>query len=416
VQDRELYRTILGIQDPWSVDDVELLTAQGQVIVRLVNVRDRLPCPTCGELCSRYDSRHRRWRHLDTCQFQTILAAEVPRVSCEEHGVGQIHVPWAEPGSGFTALFEALAICWLKEASLSAVARRLRLDWKAVDGIQARAVKRGLRRRTTRLPSRLGVDETSFQKRHEYVTVLIDQQAGTVVHLADGRGREVLDQFFSQFSPEELATVESVAMDMWQAYIRAVEDHVPGAERKIVFDKFHVAQHLADAVDKVRRSENRTLVELGDDRLKRSKYLWLQNPDSISPDNLQRLEALRHSSLKTSRAWAIKQFASTLWSFRHRTWAKKAWLRWYSWAIRSRLEPIKRVARMIKRHLDGILNAVVSGITNARSEAVNARIQWLKKTACGFRNRDRFRNAIYFHLGGLDLLPDAAKTSPTHTT
>lgn len=416
MQDRELYRTILGIQDPWSVDDVELLTAQGQVIVRLVNVRKRLPCPTCGELCARYDSRHRRWRHLDTCQFQTILAAEVPRVSCEEHGVGQIHVPWAEPGSGFTALFEALAICWLKEASLSAVARRLRLDWKAVDGIQARAVKRGLRRRTTRLPSRLGVDETSFQKRHEYVTVLIDQQAGTVVHLADGRGREVLDQFFSQFGPEELAAVESVAMDMWQAYIRAVEDHIPGAERKIVFDKFHVAQHLADAVDKVRRSENRTLAELGDDRLKRSKYLWLQNPDSISPENLQRLEALRHSSLKTSRAWAIKQFASTLWSYRQRTWAKKAWLRWYSWAIRCRLEPIKRVARMIKCHLEGILNAVVSGITNARSEAVNARIQWLKRTACGFRNRDRFRNAIYFHLGGLDLLPDAAKTSPTHTT
>jgi transposase len=403
------------VSEPWKVGDVDLQPAESQVLVHLVNDQERLPCPTCGELSPRYDSRHRRWRHLDTCQFQTILCADVPRVQCQQHGVGQIWVPWAEPGSRFTALFEALAINWLREASLSAVARQLGLSWKAIDVIQQRAVQRGLRRRTVKLPKRLGIDETSFQKRHEYVTVVVDQEQATVVHVADGRGREVLDDFFGQFSADELGAVESVAMDMWQAYIRAAEHHIPDAERKIVFDKFHVAQHLSQAVDRVRRAEHRALTEGGDNSLKRSRYLWLQNPATMKDETLDRLDALRCSSLKTARAWAIKQFAATLWSYRHRGWARKAWLRWYSWAIRSRLEPIKRVARMIKRHLEGVLNAVVTGITNARSEGINARIQWLKTTACGFRNRHRFRNAIYFHLGGLDLLPASVCQPPTHT-
>jgi len=414
MQDRELYKQILGIQSPWRVEDVDLDTAKREVLVWLGTSEQQLPCPECGASCPRHDARQRRWRHLDTCQFQTTLCADVPRVRCEEHGVRQIKVPWAEPGSGFSALFEALVISWLREASVSAVARLFDLSWNSVAGIRRRAVERGLARREQQLPKHLGVDETSFQKRHEYVTTLIDQAEGTVVHVADGRKRETLDEFFRRFSREEREQVESVAMDMWQGYIVSVEEHIPDAERKIVFDKFHVAQHLCNAVDQVRRAENRTLVAAGDETLKRSRYVWLQNPENMSWESRDRLESLRSSSLKTARAWAIKEFAATLWRYRSRAWARKAWERWYSWAIRSRLEPIKKVARMIKRHLEGIVNAVVSGITNARAEGINSRIQWIKKTACGYRNRDTFREAIYFHLGGLDLYPDGVVQS--HTT
>ena len=166
-----------------------------------------------------------------------------------------------------------------------------------------------------------------------------------------------------------------------------------------------MAQHLSQAVDKVRRQEHRVLIEQGDERLTGSKYLWLQNPGNLSIERWDRFAPLRASSLKTARAWAIKEFAMQLWGFRRRAWAHKAWQRWYAWAIRSRLDPIKKVARMIQRHLDGIVNAIVRGITNARAEGINAKIQWIKYTARGFRNRERFRNAIYFHLGGLDLYP-----------
>jgi transposase len=321
----------------------------------------------------------------------------------------QIRVPWGAPGSRFTALFEALVIDWLQEASTSAVARLLGLDWGEVDRIMARAVGRGLARRQRRLPRQIGVDETSFQKRHEYVTVVCDQQEGVVVHVADGRGRDCLDDFYKAFTKEERQAVESVSMDMWQAYIGSTRQYIPGAETKIAFDKFHVAQHLSRAVDKIRRQENKTLLSQGDERLKGSKYDWLQNPDNISDERWASFESLRQSSLKTARAWAIKELAMSLWHYAYRGSARKAWNDWYSWAIRSQLEPIKEVARMVKRHLEGILTAIVRGVTNARSEGINAKIQWIKYTARGYRNRERFRNAIYFHLGGLDLYPESVR-------
>ena len=408
MRDKDLYAKILGIEAPWKVGDVEL--ADQEVRVHLENAKSRLPCPECGTLCGRYDSKPRKWRHLDTCQYRTILTADVPRIECPEHGVRQVAVPWAEPGSGFTALFEALVIDWLREATTSAVARLFDLPWSSVDTIMLRAVRRGLARRERHLPAHLGVDETSFQKRHEYVTVVADQDGDQVVHVGDGRGRDVLDEYFAGFSEEELADVETVAMDMWGAYIASVQDSIPDAESKIVFDKFHIAKHLADAVDKVRRGEHRQLQAVDDDRLKGTRYVWLQNPTNMRSERALLLEQLRSTSLKTARAWAIKNFAMSLWHYRSRAWAKKAGLRWYSWAIRSRLEPIKRVARMVKNHLDGVVNAVVSGITNASAEGINSRIQKLKAREHGHRNRDRFRNAIYFHLGGLDLYPEGVRS------
>ena len=411
MRDRELYGKILGIKEPWLVVDVELRLEEGEVRVFLERgAASELLCPECEEPGQGYDKRSKRWRHLDTCQYRTVLVAEVPRVECSEHGVRQIRVPWSEPGSRFTALFEALAIDWLQESSTAAVARLLGLSWNAADGILQRAVQRGLARREPKLPAHVGVDETSFQKRHEYVTVLSDQDEHTVVHVADGRGREALDVFWETFSEDQRADVESVAMDMWPAYIASIEAAIPDAERKIAFDKFHVAAHLGQAVDRVRRGEHRSLLVEGEDTLKGRKYLWLQNPDAMSHERWADLKALRDTTLKTARAWAIKEFAMSLWQYSTRGWARKASLRWYSWAIRSQLEPIHRVARMVKRHLEGILNAIVLGVTNARSEAINAKIQWIKYTARGFRNRDRFRNAIYFHLGGLSLYPDSLAT------
>jgi len=405
MHDRELYQKILGIEAPWKVEDVELDLAGREVRVHLTHSAPKPPCPVCGVPCMRYDARSRRWRHLDTCQYPTILVAEVPRVECTEHGVHQVAVGWAEAGSRFTALFEALVIDWLKEASVSAVAGLLGLSWQAVSGIQQRAVARGLARREAYLPDRMGVDETSFQKRHEYVTVLIDQAAGTVAHVADGRGRETLDSYFQGFSWSRRAQVKSVAMDMWPPYIAAVSEAIPGAREKIAFDKFHVAQHLSKAVDQVRRQENRVLLEEGDEQLKGTKYLWLRNPDHMTEEAWSSFAALRQGALKTARAWAIKELAMSLWKYRTRGWARRAWTAWFNWAIRSQLEPSKKVAGTVKRHLNGILNAVVLGVTNARSEGINAKIQWIKYTARGFRNRLRFRTAIYFHLGGLDLYP-----------
>jgi len=408
MRDTDLYTRLLGVAEPWNVTHVEVDTA-GKTVTVSVRLDDAPRCPQCGQPAPRYDHRQRRWRHLDTMQFQTILEAELPRVECAEHGIVQMRVPWAEPGSSFTALFEALVIDWLLAASTSVVAKYLRLSWNAVDGIMQRAVRRGLDRRTITPSEHLSIDETSFQRRHEYVTVVTDQTTGHVLHVADDRTKESLDGFFEALNPEQKQAIQSVSMDMWPAYITTVRAHVEDADRKICFDKFHVAGYLSEAVDRVRRGEHKQLSAQGDYQLKKTRYYWLENPDTMSLKRWRAFEPLRESALKTARAWAIKEHAMCLWHYSNRTWAQKSWAHWLSWAQRCRLEPMKKAARTIKTHLWGIINAVVLKKTNATAESINSRIQRIKYRACGFRNRLRFRTAILFHLGGLDLHPDAAR-------
>ena len=401
-----LYERLLGIERPWRVHGVRLALEEGDVEVGVEFVGERLLCPTCGAACPGYDRRPRLWRHLDTMQYRTLVRGEVPRVRCREHGVQQVPVPWADAQSRFTALFEVMVIEWLKVASIAAVARRCRLSWDQVAGIQERAVTRGLSRRAVSAAALVGVDETSFQRRHDYVTVVNDltQSEPRVLYVADGRDGAALDDYVDAVGEAGCEQIEMVAMDMWPAYIRSVREHT---DALIAFDKFHVAQHLGAAVDQVRRQEHRALRQQGDDRLAKTRYLWLTRRGNMTPRQRRAFTPLRTSSLRVARAWAIKECAMQLWRYRSPGWAVRMWSRWYEWAIRSRLEPVKKVARMIRRHWEGVINAVMTDLTNARSAGINAKIQWIKQQACGYRNRERFRSAIYFHLGGLDLYPDA---------
>lgn len=413
MRDRELYARLLGIEAPWHVQHVELRLEEGEVQVRLSLAAAVLCCPHCGDVAPGYDTRERRWRHLDTCQYRTIVIADVPRVECATHGVVQIPVPWADAGARFTALFEALAIDWLHEASLAAVARRLHLSWDEVDGIQQRAVARGLARRPAVQPQRIGVDETSFQKHHEYVTVVCDLERDVVLYVADDRREGSLAAFYDELGPAGCAALDVIAMDMWRPYIAATRAAVPVADTKIVFDKFHVARLLSIALDKVRATEHRALRAHGGSPLAGTKYLWLANTDRMDAGRWHQFAALRTSTLKTARAWALKEMAMGCWQYVSRGWAAKAWATWLAWAARCRLPAMQTVAQTIRAYLWGILNAIVTGATNARAEGLNARIQAVKRRACGYRNRERFRHAIYFHLGGLDLYPESLRSAHT---
>ena len=409
MKDTQLYSQILGIEKPWKVTNVQVSLVDDEVEVTVEHGGGRLTCPKCGKACSGYDKRQRRWRHLDTCQLKTLLVADVPRVECSEHGVVTVSVPWAEPGSGFTALFEALVIDWLKEASTSAVSERLRLSWNAVDGIMQRAVKRGLSRRGELSPKQISVDETSYRKGHDYVTVVTDQEQAAVLHVAENRETDSLAEFYDLLSADQKNGIESVCMDMWPAYIRATREALEDADSKIAFDRFHVAQYLGKAVDQVRRQEHRQLIRQGDERMKGSKYQWLRNRSNMTWHQQRSFSELRQSSLKTARAWAIKDLASRLWDYRSRTWAEKGWKRLINWMARSRLKPMQTTSKTLRKHLWGILNAVVRRVDNSHAESMNSRIKTLKSRARGFRNRERFRNAIYFHLGGLQLYPEGIR-------
>jgi len=405
MQDRQLYQQILGLQSPWRVAEVELWLDLNEVKVYLEHACEApWCCPECGRECPVHDHQGpRSWRHLDTCQLRTMLIASVPRVCCPEHGVRIVQIPWAEPYGRFSLLFERMVLSWLQDASQSAVAERLGLSWDEVHGMMKRAVERGLKRRQFLDIRHLGIDEKSFRRGHRYATLVNDLDAGHVLHVAEDRRESSLDGFWPLLTDEQLAAIEGVAIDMSAPFEKAVRAHIPDAQHKIVYDKFHVVAHLCDAVDKVRRQENKQLRKQGDDRLVGTKYDWLRNRENFQDDEWQTFQSLRHSNLKTARAWAIKEQALRLWDYHYPKSAETFFDRWYGWAIRSRLEPVKKVARMMKERLPNILTYLPHRITNAMSESINSKIQWIKYTARGFRNFDNFRTAIYFHCGGLDL-------------
>jgi transposase len=411
MQDHQLYQRILGIEGPWQVERVDLQLKEGEVHVYLTHEDNReWACAECGVLCPLYDHQpERQWRHLDTCQYRTILHAEPPRSQCPEHGVRVVKLSWAEASSRFTALFEGLAIEWLKHASQKAVGEQLRLSWDEIHGIMERAVERGLARRQAEEIPYLGVDEKAFRKGHKYLTLVNDLTRSRVLYVAEDREQSSLDGFWPTITAEQQASIEAVALDMWDPYVASVRGHLPKAEEKMVFDKFHIAKHLGEAVDRVRRREHKVLKAEGDERLKGTKYDWLRNPASMEGEQKREFAELRKSELKTARAWALKETAMDLYDYVYEKPARRHFHWWYNWAVRSRLQPMKEVAAMLKRRFENIITYLRHRITNAASESLNAKIQWIKYTARGFRNKQNFINAIYFHCGSLDLAPSPTK-------
>ncbi len=407
MQDTELYRHLLGLEAPWEVSRVELSAEGGRIDVWVEHPRrTRFVCPACDHELAVYDhAEEREWRHLDSCQFLTYLHAKPPRVQCPEHGVRQVSLPWAEPMSRFTILFERLAVDVLSACNVERAGQLLHTTWDETWHLMEHAVARGQMAKTASVPALLGVDEKAAGKGHDYITVVSDLGRGTVEYLADERRQASLDGYFDQFSPEQLAQIEAVGMDMWEPYAQSVREHLEDADTKIVFDKFHIMKYMVGAVDTVRKVENRVLIGQGDKSLTGSKYLWMYSAENLPERHQERFEVLRNDDLQTSRAWAIKENLRFLWDYKRRGWAEKHWKAWYFWATHSRLEPVIKVARTFKAHLPGLLAYFDHRITSAGAEGLNSRIQAIRVSARGYRNREHFKTAIFFHLGGLDLYP-----------
>lgn len=407
MQDTALYQYLLGLQSPWTVSRVNLDVNGQRVDVWAEHPEDASwACPHCAKTLPLYDhADERTWRHLDSCQFQTYLHARIPRVECGEHGVVQILVPRAEPRSRFTLLFERLAIDVLSQCDVTGATRILRISWDEAWGLMERAVTRGRERKGRKVVRRIGVDEKAAAKGHRYLTVVCDLEEGTVEHIAEDRTQESLEGYYAGLSQEQLDGLEAVAMDMWEPYVQATRARVPEAAEKIVFDRFHVMGHVGKAVDTVRKQEHRDLMASGDDTLKGSKYLWLYSRENVPDQRREEFHALMRQELKVGRAWAIKEALRRLWHYVYPASGWKFWKRWYFWATHSRLAPIRKVAETIRRHIENILTYSQHPVTNAMSEGLNSQIQKIKSMACGFRNTEHFKTAIYFHCGGLDLYP-----------
>jgi transposase len=408
MKDFQLYQEILGLTEPWRVKQVTLNRKAGEVEIEVECTETVWGCPTCQQRMHVHDWERRRWRHLDSCQFKTILVADVPRVACPAHGTQTVAVPWAEKYGRFTRLFERLGIDVLQECSVAAACEILRISWDEADGIKQRAVQRGLGRKAPAVMARLCVDEKSVGVGHQYMTLVAEVAPGAparVEYVGQGRTRESLDAFWKQLTAEQLQGVEAVAMDLWEPYWQSTVAHVPAAATKVVHDPFHLVQYMNDAVNEVRKAEHRRLLAQGDEILTGTRQLWLYGMENVPASAAARFDQVKFIQLQTSRAWAIKEVFRSFWLCADADEARRHFDQWYGWAIRSRLQPVKKVARMFKRHLANILTFFTHRLTNGPIEGLNNKIQGLIKKAFGYRNKERFKADVLFHLGGLDLYP-----------
>jgi len=404
MNDKQLYQQILGISSPWHVAGVEIFSEQNEILVR-IDYDNSIThcCPICNSKSKKHDTRIRRWRHLDTCQMITILEAQVPRVKCAEHGVHQINIPWAENNSSFTNLFEAVVINWLKETSISAVSRQLKLSWDVVERIRNRAVDRGLSRRGDIEPEHVAIDETSEKKGHSYLTIV--SEGSTVLYVGEGRTTEVVDKFWESIKPKSRSNIKSVSMDLWAAFRASTKKYVPDWEKKICLDRFHVAGYFGKAIDTVRRIENKELLKNGDKSLMGMKYQILRSDSNVDNRTSYRrkFREVAKSVLKTAKAWAMKEIQHKIWNYKYMGIVKREWECLLSWMSHCKIKPMVKLAKSLKKHLWMIFNAIRLKVSNGCAESNNSRIQKIKKIACGYRNSNSFKYAIYFHLGDLEL-------------
>ena len=304
----------------------------------------------------------------------------------------------------YTHCFEAFGVEVLRAArSLSDACELLSLSWDQAHRIMERAVARGLERRCLEELHAVGIDEKSFLSGQSYLSVLSDPKGSRVLEVTEGRERASAERLFESVALEQRENVEAVVMDMSAAFQAASEAKMPQAE--IVHDRFHVAKHLNEAVDKVRRTEHRELQGEGEETLKGSKFLFLFAPENLDRERRARLRELLNSDLKVGRAWTLKEQFRHFWERANARTALSFFEQWYARAVRSRLKPMIAAAKMLKRHLLNLLNYHHYRLTNATAEGLNSRIQAIKADARGFRSFHNFRTRILFFLGKLDLSP-----------
>jgi transposase len=235
--------------------------------------------------------------------------------------------------------------------------------------------------------------------------LLYDLDKSTVEAIADGNDTESGIACFTQLSDEQLNSVEAVAMDMSPAYVKAAKQLIPLAEEKIVHDRFHVMQLATKAVDQVRKGEHRKLQEADDNRLTKTKYIWLKSQENLTDQQREKLADIFTLQLETGKAWSYKELLRDLWNHPDASSATQYFHEWYQRVIHTKLTPMKKVARTIKERLANVVSYCTHGITNAVAEGINSKIMAIKRRVGGYRNKENFKTAIFFYCGGLDLHP-----------
>lgn len=399
----KLFEAALGIADPWFIQGVDFDAAKKTLTIGVDFVAgSRFPVLGIEGAHPAHDTVTKRYRHLNFFQHECYLEVRMPRVRLPDGGVRLVEPDWAGKLAGFTLLFEALIITLCREMPFAAVARLVNLSWHRVAAICERYVDLALAEADFSEVARLAVDETSRAKGHDYITLFADADRRRVLFVAEGRGADTVEAFADDLAVHGGApeAIESVSIDMSPAFIKGVTMHLPGA--RITFDKFHVVAHASQAVDKTRRIEQKT-----DPSLKGLRWALLKDRSKLGDRAQADLDALvaQFTSKRTARAWLYREQLRDILDRKQINVVRGMLRQWCTNVMRSKVEPMKDVARLIRNHMEGIVAWAQTRQTNGFLEALNGLFQAAKRKARGYGRFSTIRTVIFLIAGKLDFSP-----------
>lgn len=402
MQSEALFGLALGITAPWQVTSVAFDKESNRLDIHIDFQRGgKFPCPACGTVSAVHDTVEKQWRHLNFFQYEAYLHARVPRVKCPNSGCGikLVQVPWARAGSGFTLLFEALVLTMVRDMPVNVIASLFAVTdkrlWRVLDSYVALA--RGQQDYSE--VRRVGFDETSAKRGHDYVTLFFDLDDRKLLFGTEGRDNATVKEFVADLEahggdPEKIT---DAAIDMSAAFIKGVKEQLPNAET--TFDPFHVIKLMNDALAKVRAEEARLFPEI----LKKSRYLFLKNPENLSEEEQERLDAIiAGQNLKSTEAYLHKLNLQNVYFAETGHEAQALLNNWYAQASGSGIRQIKKMARTVKEHWNGILNHFDNELSTGFLEGINSLIQAAKARARGYRNPKNLITMAYIIAGKLN--------------
>ena len=357
-------------------------------------------CSACGRKAVYRDTRPaRKFRHVPLWGIEVSLSYAPRRVSCSHcGGVFTEVLPWISGQRRFTRALMVTLATW---ASWKQVASLFRCSWGTVAAAVDEAVQHGLAHRDISDVTLVGIDEISRKRGHVYVTNVYDLGRRRLLWSGEGRGKDTLRKFFESFGPEQTAKLAGVCCDMWQPYVDVVKEKAPQAH--LVFDKFHIVQHLSKAVDQVRRDEVREKGAAHKNLMTKTRYIWLKNPWNLTDSQKGRLSELEKLNLKINRAYPIKEAFRKFWDYRTPCWAEKYLNKWFWWATHSRLKPMRDFAWMLRRRQDDLFNYFRAPIDNGAVEGFNNKAKVVIHKAYGFRTARNYIRNLYHCMADLPL-------------
>jgi len=399
----DLFTSALGLQTPWQVLNVRFAHEQGRIDFDIENVSKRLTCPSCKALDQPiHDCLKRSWRHLNFFQYQAYLHAPVPRVQCAACGkTTQVVVPWANPKSGFSLLFEALALCLAQHMPMAQVASLLGVNAGPLWDRFTRTVLAAHDQENYADVKAINVDETASKRGHNYVTVVADNVARRVVFATEGKDAQTLSDFASALKDHggDGAQIDTISMDFSAAFIKGARDYFPNA--KVCFDQFHIVSMANKAVDEVRRAE-----VISAPILRKQRFSLLKDASTLTVKQSAFVATLADSHLKTARAWRMKEALRDI--VREKLPTEQTRLRIESlltWLRRSQLAPMIALAKTIHKHQEGIVRAIADQRSNGFAESLNSQIQAARARAKGYKTAENFICMIYLLAAKLKHLP-----------